>query len=49
MHTRNREHIIRTAGHTILIDTFVKDIRSSEARYLENHIHTLNEGTMIQI
>jgi hypothetical protein len=49
MHTRNREHIIRTAGHAFLIDAFVKDIRSSKTRCLENHIHTRSEGTMIEI
>lgn len=48
MHTRNREDIIRTAGLAFLRDAFVKDIRSLEALCLENHIHTLIEGTMIE-
>jgi hypothetical protein len=49
MHTRNREHIIRTVGLAFFGEAFVKDIRSLEAICLENHIHTRSEGTMIEI
>jgi hypothetical protein len=48
MHTRNHEDIIRNAGLAFLRDAFVKDIRSLEALCLENRIHSLIEGTMIE-
>ncbi len=48
MNTRNHEDIAMTMRLPLLRDSFAKDMGSLEALCLENHIHTLIEGTMIE-